>query len=122
MENLNSQESQEKRQGRINRILQGINGTEFGQGFGQAFNLDGEDRRDALFSRREAEGKASIPPRYQLTLSQHPFVDLIRQYASTTQNANVASIANKLGLPFDDGMFSFRANNGLNVGGAPSPD
>ena len=122
MENLNSQESQEKRQGRINRILQGIAGTEFGQGFGQAFNLDGEDRRDALFSRREAEGKASIPPRYQLTLSQHPLVDLTRQYASTTQNANVARIANKLGLPFDDGMFSFRANNGLNVGGAPSPN
>ena len=121
MANLNDQEGQEKRQTLINRILKGIGETDFGSGFGQAFNLDSEDRRDALYSRREAEGKAAIPPRYQQTLSQHPLIDSIRQYSSTTENKTAANLLTRLGLgPFNDGMYSFRANNGLNVGGAPT--
>lgn len=57
MANLNDQEGSEKRQTLINRILGGIGKSEFGEGFGSAFNLDSEDRRDALFSRREAARK-----------------------------------------------------------------
>ena len=128
MANLNGQEGQEKRQTLINRILDGIGGSkagvalgQFGSGFGQAFNLDSEDRRDALYSRREAEGKAAIPPRYQQTLSQHPLIDSIRQFSSTTDNQTAANVLTRLGLgPFNDGMYSFRANNGLNVGGSPA--
>ena len=121
MANLNGQEGPEKRQTLINRILTGIGESDLGKGFGQAFNLDSEDRRDALYSRREAEGKAAIPPRYQQTLSQHPLVDSIRQYASTTDNQTAANVLTRLGLgPFNDGMYSFRANNGLNVGGSPA--
>ena len=92
------------RKGMINNILNslGLNnlGTpeDFGGGFGLAFNLDSEDRRDALYSRREAEGKAAIPPRYQQTLSQHPLVDTIRQVASTTDNQTVSKVLNALGL------------------------
>ena len=70
MANLNGQEGPEKRQTLINRILDGIGGSkagvalgQFGSGFGQAFNLDSEDRRDALYSRREAEGKAAAQSR-----------------------------------------------------------
>ncbi|QNI88894.1 hypothetical protein [Synechococcus sp. ROS8604] len=111
----------EQKKSRINNILGGISNSNFGQGFGQAFNLDSEDRRDALYSRREAEGKAAIPPRYQQTLSQHPLIDSVRQYASTTDNRTAANVLQRLGLgPFNDGMYSFRANNGLNVGGAPA--
>ena len=88
MANLNGQEGPEKRQTLINKILGGISASDFGSGFGEAFNLDSEDRRDALFARREAEGKAPIPPRYQLTLSQHPLIDNLRQAASTTQSDN----------------------------------
>ena len=65
----------EQKKSRINNILGGINDSNFGQGFGQAFNLDSEDRRDALYSRREAESKAANPPYYQQTLSQHPLID-----------------------------------------------
>ena len=98
-----------KRENRINRILNGISNTDFGKGFGQAFNLDSEDRRDALYSRRESEGKAAIPPRYVQTLSQHPLIDSVRQYASTTENQTAANVLRRLGLgPFNDGMYRFR--------------
>ena len=121
MANLNEQAGPEKRQTLINRILGGISESDFGSGFGQAFNLDSEDRRDALYSRREAEGKAAIPPRGIQTLSQHPLIDSIRQYSSTTDNQTAANVLSRLGLgPFNDGMYFFRANNGLNVGGAPA--
>ena len=56
------------------------------QVFGTAFNIDPEDRRDLLYTRREAEGKASIPPRAVQTFSQHPLVDSLRQLATTTEN------------------------------------
>lgn len=116
-----SNQDDARRQGLMNSILNSIGQSEFGQGFGQAFNLDSEDRRDALYSRREAEGKAAIPPRGVQTLTQHPLIDSIRQYSSTTENQTAANILSRLGLgPFNDGMYSFRANNGLNVGGAPT--
>ena len=116
-----SNQDDARRQGLMNSILNTIGQSEFGQGFGQAFNLDSEDRRDALYSRREAEGKAAIPPRGIQTLSQHPLIDSIRQYSSTTDNQTAANILSRLGLgPFNDGMYSFRANNGLNVGGSPA--
>ena len=114
-------QDESKRENRINRILSGISNSNFGKGFGQAFNLDSEDRRDALYSRRESEGKAAIPPRYVQTFSQHPLVDGVRQYASTTENQTAANVLRRLGLgPFNDGMYSFRSNSGLNVGGSPA--
>ena len=82
----------EQKKSRINNILGGINNSNFGQGLGQAFNLDSEDRRNALYSSREAEGKAAIPPYYQQTLSQRPLIDSVRQYASMTENKTAASV------------------------------
>lgn len=116
-----SNQEDARRQGLMNNILSSMGLSDFSEGFGQAFNLDSEDRRDALYSRREAEGKAAIPPRYQQTLSQHPLIDSIRQFSSTTDNQTAASVLRSVGLgPFNDGMYSFRANNGLNVGGSPA--
>lgn len=116
-----SNQDDSKRVGMIQNILNNVSNSNFGQGFGQSFNLDSEDKRDALFARREAEGKASIPPRYQQTLSQHPLIDTIRQYASTTDNKRASEFLSRVGLgEFNDGMYSFRANNGLNVGGSPT--
>ena len=107
------------RLGRIENILNGLGTPEdFAAGFGQAFNLDSEDRRDVLYAHREAEGKAAIPPRHVQILSQHPLVDTIRQHASTTENQIVRNALTRIGLgPFSDGMYSFRTNTGMNVGG-----
>ena len=80
------------RKGRIQNILDSISQSPFGQGFGQAFNLDAEDRRDALYSRREAEGKQAIPTRAVQTLSQNPLVDSIRQYATVAKNPVVTTM------------------------------
>lgn len=111
------------RKGRIQNILDSISQTPFGQGFGQAFNLDAEDRRDVLYSRREAEGKQAIPTRAVQTLSQNPLVDSIRQYATVAKNPVIPQLLTPLGLgPFNDGMYSYRGNSGMNIGGAPSEE
>ena len=129
--------NEEQRFRMINNVLselKGINlGTagEFGDAFTQAFNIDSEDRRDALFQRREAEGLAAIPPRAVQTLSQHPLIDLTKQHLSIgdgpvadfmrSENP-LARGLRALGIrEFDDGMYSFRANAGLNIGG-PNPN
>jgi len=62
MSNLNDPEQEAKRKGLIDRILRSIGNSDFGQGLGQAFSLDSEDRRDSLLSYREAKGKAAMPP------------------------------------------------------------
>lgn len=57
------------RKGRNQNILDSLSQSPFGQGLGQAFNLDAEDRRDVLYSRREAEGKQANPTRAVQTMS-----------------------------------------------------
>ena len=98
--NLNDDE----RQGMRLNILRSIGDSNFGSGFGAAFNIDPEDRRDLLYTRREAEGKASIPPRAVQTFSQHPLVDSLRQLATTTENPAIRNTLNAVGVrTFDDG-------------------
>lgn len=74
------------RKGRNQNIIDSFSQSPVGQGLGQAFNLDAEDRRDVLYSRREAKGKQAIPTRAVQTLSQNPLVESIRQYATVTKN------------------------------------
>ena len=57
--NLNDDE----RQGMRLNILRSIGDSNIGSGFGAAFNIDPEDRRDLLYTRRETEVKTSIPTR-----------------------------------------------------------
>ena len=105
--NLNDDE----RQGRRLNILRSIGDSNFGSGFGTAFNIDPEDRRGLLYTRREAEGKASIPPRAVQTFSQHPLVDSLRQLATTTENPAIRNTLSAVGVrTFDDGMFTYRVN------------
>ena len=66
---------------------------------------------DLLYTRREAEGKASIPPRAVQTFSQHPLVDSLRQLATTTENPAIRNTLSAVGVrTFDDGMFTYRVN------------
>ena len=51
--NLNDDE----RQGMRLNILRSIGDSNFDSGFGAAFNIDPEDRRDLLYTRREARAK-----------------------------------------------------------------
>ena len=105
--NLNDDE----RQGRRLNILRSIGDSNFGSGFGTAFNIDPEDRRGLLNTRREAEGKASIPPRAVQTFSQHPLVDSLRQLATTTENPAIRNTLSAVEVrTFDDGMFTYRVN------------
>ena len=105
--NLNDDE----RQGRRLNILRSIGDSNFGSGFGTAFNIDPEDRRDLLYTRREAEGKASIPPRAIQTVRQHPLVDSLRQVATAIDNQAIRNTLSAVGLKhFDDEMFSYRVN------------
>ena len=105
--NLNDDE----RQGRRLNILRSIGDSNFGSGFGTAFNIDPEDRRDLLYTRREAEGKESIPPGAVQTFSQHPLVDRLRQLATTTENPAIRNTLSAVGVrTFDDGMFTYRVN------------
>ena len=66
--NLNDDERQRMR---LN-ILRSISDSNFGSGFGAAFNIDPEDKWDLLYTRRKAEGKASIPPRAIQTVQPTP--------------------------------------------------
>ena len=83
--NLNDDE----RQGRRLNILRSIGDSNFGSGFGTAFNIDPEDRRDLLYTRREAEVKTSISPRLVPAFSQHPWFARLRKVATTTMNPNI---------------------------------
>ena len=77
--------------------------------FGTAVNIDPEDRRDLLYTRREAEGKASIPPRAVQTFSQHPLVDSLRQLATTTENPAIRNTLSAFRVrTFEDGLFTYR--------------
>ena len=80
--NLNENE----RHGMRLNILRSIGESNFGSGFGAALKIDPEDKRDMLYTRRKAEGKASIPPRAIQTVSQHPLVDSLRQVATAIDN------------------------------------
>ena len=92
--NLNDDE----RQGMQLNILRSIGDSNFGSGFGTAFNIDLEDKRDLLYTRREAEGKASIPPRAIQTVSQHPLVDSLRQLATTIENPAIRNTLSAVGV------------------------
>ena len=92
-------------------ILRAIGDSNFASGFGAAFNIDPEDRRDLLYTCHEAEGKASIPPRGVQTISQHPLVDSLRQLATTTENPAIRNTLSAVGVrTFDDGTFTYRVN------------
>ena len=105
--NLNDDERQRMR---LN-ILRSISDSNFGSGFGTAFNIDPEDKWDLLYTRREAEGKATILPRAIQSVSQHPLVDSLRQLATTTENSAIRNTLSAFGLrTFDDEMFSYRVN------------
>ena len=93
----------------------------------QAYEISGEDRRDALFEIREQRAKAEAP-RASIIFNQHPMIDALRQF-KTVYGKNPSNnplntgapgfIANHLmpGLqPFDDAAFAFRAGASLNAG------
>ena len=92
--NLNDDE----RQGMRLNILRSIGDSNFGSGFGTAFNIDPEDKWGLLYTRRKAEGKASILPRAIQTVSQHPLVDSLRQLATTTENPAIRNTLSAVGV------------------------